>query len=657
MMFNQYPYINVNDLNLDYILSQIKIMMNEVTNFVSINAIKYADPIQWDITRQYEKNTVVIDPVTGTAYISVAPVPAGVALTRPEYWTVVFDLGSFVTRAAQNFTSHYEESTTLTATFPTSTGGWLVWGDVLYKALTNITAGDSYVVGGNIEHFTVEDLYNDYLNTIAAILAVIGNLQDLTTSDTSDIVHAINSVLADLNLTIGDLADLTTSDTSNIVNAINAALSDANSYTDTKVGNLNNLPTSDKTNIVASITEIDNNINDIRLHAQFVTPQLYGAVGDGVNDDTAAIQSFFDACLQGEVGFIPQGTYLVTTQIILDFANANVRQLYTFGAGCYRSTIYSTYNDASNPAFLIKNSNGTAGQMVDNFHVIFDSFGISGDTANVTFQIGQDNYYDSFGNFNLRNMFFANRNSGNNASCAAAKYNYLFDCLFENCVYVNSAKGLGYALILRLCRFCSFIGGSYSNANTAIWFPPSTYSDTLTFVGADFENLEYGIYAEGHNAYIKFITCYFDIWRPDLTPPQSGTAAIYSTSDSAGGITIENALFARSGYFPLIDQTHIDNVRCIGVYSYPAPAVPASGVGLKNSFGMDCVVYAYVINSDNTSHIDWCNIENDVFSGRTVATQCGDGGVTYLTQIVPAGATIKIGYTGTIYWFWSPISL
>ena len=93
MMFNQYPYINVNDLNLDYILSQIKVMMNEVTNFVSINAIKYADPIQWDITRQYEKNTIVIDPVTGTAYISVAPVPAGVALTRPEYWTVVLTLG------------------------------------------------------------------------------------------------------------------------------------------------------------------------------------------------------------------------------------------------------------------------------------------------------------------------------------------------------------------------------------------------------------------------------------------------------------------------------------------------------------------------------------------------------------------------------------
>lgn len=194
-MFNQYPYLNINDLNLDFILKAIREMKYEVTNFVSINAIKYADPIQWNITSQYEKNTIVIDPVTGTAYISVAPVPAGVSLTRPEYWTVVFDLGSFVTRAAQNFTNHWESDTTTTATFPTTTGGWLVWGDVLYKALTNITAGDAYVVGSNIEHFTIEDLYNTYLNTIASILAIIGDLTDLNTADKSSVVNAINDAL------------------------------------------------------------------------------------------------------------------------------------------------------------------------------------------------------------------------------------------------------------------------------------------------------------------------------------------------------------------------------------------------------------------------------------------------------------------------------
>ena len=272
-MFNQYPYLNINDLNLDYILKAIKEMRYEVTNFVSINAIKYADPIQWNITSQYEKNTIVIDPVTGTAYISVAPVPAGVALTRTEYWTVVFDLGSFVTRAAQNFTSRWESDTTTTATFPTSAGNWLVWGDVLYKALSNIIAGDTYIVGSNIEHFTIEDLYTEYLNTIADIMAMVGDITDLQTSDTSSIVAAINSVLNDLNGRITDeVAD------------INATI--------------NALPAGDWINVKKP-------------------PVPYvAAVGDGIADDTAAIQALIDAF--GGV-FFPQGVYRLTDS--LDFEN------------------------------------------------------------------------------------------------------------------------------------------------------------------------------------------------------------------------------------------------------------------------------------------------------------------------------------------------
>lgn len=313
-MFNQYPYLNLNDLNLDYILKAIKEMRYEVTNFVSINAIKYANPIQWNITSQYEKNTIVIDPVTGTAYISVAAVPAGVALTRPEYWTVVFDLGSFVTRAAQNFTSHWESETTTTATFSTPAGGWLVWGDVLYKALVNITAGDAYVVNSNIEHFTIEDLYNAYLNTIAQILAMIGDLANLTTSDTSDIVHAINSVLSDINITIGDLTNLTTTDRDSIVNAINSII--------TERGALANLTTADKTSIVNAINDevqarqnADNALQTATKEKPFINVKDYGAVGDGVTDD---YQAFVDAIAAGsDTGatvIVPDGNYYLSAE-------------------------------------------------------------------------------------------------------------------------------------------------------------------------------------------------------------------------------------------------------------------------------------------------------------------------------------------------------
>lgn len=228
MFFNKYPYTDFHELNLSWVIATLTELDEEIKKFVSLNAIKYADPIQWNITKQYETNTVVIDPLTGTAYISVQPVPSGVALTNTDYWTVVFDLGSFVVRAAKNFTSRYEEETTLTATFPSVVGDWLVWGDVLYKVISPIVAGDQYVPDSNIEHFTMEDLYHVYLDTVAAILEMIGDLDDLQTIDKSSLVNAINEIATEVLGKIGDLDDLQTSDKTSIVNAINSVVDDLN---------------------------------------------------------------------------------------------------------------------------------------------------------------------------------------------------------------------------------------------------------------------------------------------------------------------------------------------------------------------------------------------------------------------------------------------
>ena len=105
MLFPWYiKYPNQNDeiLNLDWILSTIDNLVNEVANFVTLNTIKYADPIQWNITTQYEKNTVVIDPVTGSAYISTKPVPSGVGLNNEDYWNIIFTLDVMVKSEALN---------------------------------------------------------------------------------------------------------------------------------------------------------------------------------------------------------------------------------------------------------------------------------------------------------------------------------------------------------------------------------------------------------------------------------------------------------------------------------------------------------------------------------------------------------------------------
>ena len=87
-LFENFPYANFHELNLDWILHELKALETEITNFVAINSVKYANPITWDITSQYETNTVVLDS-SGNAYLSVQPVPDGVALDREEYWTKI----------------------------------------------------------------------------------------------------------------------------------------------------------------------------------------------------------------------------------------------------------------------------------------------------------------------------------------------------------------------------------------------------------------------------------------------------------------------------------------------------------------------------------------------------------------------------------------
>lgn len=275
---NRFPYTDFHELNADWMIRTMMELINQVENFVSLNAIKYADPIQWNITKQYEKNTVVIDPLTGTAYISVQPVPMGVALTNTDYWTVVFDLGSFVVRAAKNFSNNYEAETTLTATFPSSVDQWLVWGDTLYVVISPIIAGDQYVIDSNIKRITVEEVCDalaqaiqNVQNNVDALDTKVGDLNDLSTTDKTSVILAINEVVSALAQEIIDRG--------NADDAINERIDNRRLY----------------------------NVRD------------YGAVGDGITDDT---QAFIDAiadmdAIAGGALIIPEGTYLIKNTIAI----------------------------------------------------------------------------------------------------------------------------------------------------------------------------------------------------------------------------------------------------------------------------------------------------------------------------------------------------
>ena len=287
-----FPHTKFFESDLRELIKQVFIMNDLVTNFVSINAIKYANPIQWDITKSYEKNTVVIDGNSGVAYISVRPVPAGIALTREQYWTKVFDLSVFITKGAANFARSYEEQPTTTATMSTNEGEWVVWDTTLYKALTNIHPGDRYVPDGNIKRMTVEDFYN-------ALKSIIDNEVHEREAGDDALELALNEeteIRGEADAALHQEIVQESVDRENADSALQDnidAEATAREAVDAKIGDLANLNTAVKTNTVAAINEVLATVSASRNG--WVTPEDYGAAGNGTTDDTAAVQAAFSS--------------------------------------------------------------------------------------------------------------------------------------------------------------------------------------------------------------------------------------------------------------------------------------------------------------------------------------------------------------------------
>ena len=141
------PYTNFHDLNLDWIIEVLNEFNTKLTNFVSLATIKYADPLQWNITNQYEANTVVVDS-SGNAYLSVQPVPSGVSLDRTEFWTKIGNFDELWADVKMAITPN-DEGHSHTATAARAVND-LVWVEgALVRVTKAMNAGDAYVPGSN----------------------------------------------------------------------------------------------------------------------------------------------------------------------------------------------------------------------------------------------------------------------------------------------------------------------------------------------------------------------------------------------------------------------------------------------------------------------------------------------------------------------------
>lgn len=79
---NQFPYSDAHELNLDWIIAEVKNLSNKMDGFEAVNTVEFRG--NWDITQQYPKWSIVTD--GNNTYYAKQIVPAGVPITNTDYW-------------------------------------------------------------------------------------------------------------------------------------------------------------------------------------------------------------------------------------------------------------------------------------------------------------------------------------------------------------------------------------------------------------------------------------------------------------------------------------------------------------------------------------------------------------------------------------------
>lgn len=168
MSFFEFPHTRTYDKDLGWVIDAMKKLSDAMESFIAANSLAFADPITHDLVKSYQKNTIVIDE-NGNAFLSLQIVPAGIELSKSDYWLMIFDYEAFLEKVNKNFTGRYYRNENRAKTAITS-GDWLTFDDVLCKATEDIAIDDLIVIDGNIEAFTLEDFIKAFMTSANALI-------------------------------------------------------------------------------------------------------------------------------------------------------------------------------------------------------------------------------------------------------------------------------------------------------------------------------------------------------------------------------------------------------------------------------------------------------------------------------------------------------
>lgn len=302
---------------LGWLIKELMSFKQDLATAIDLKTIKYADPIQWDITTQYPANTVVVDPKSGTAYMSKVPVPAGIELTNTNYWVVVFNYQDIYNKIMDGVAFNARDKDYATKDLLVND---LVWyAGELYRATRAIPTGSKYIPGTNLVKTTIESLLARYYG------------RDRAAQVSNDTVN----VSGDYTLIAGDIAETSTNRTVKVTKDREVDVDGSDSVhvdgastlnvgglrTEAYAGNKTESVTGDYSGIFGSANVETKSKNLIvsfpnrKTNLAFVTANVkdYGAKGDGISDDAQAFKDAVAATLDGDAIIVPAGTYKLST--------------------------------------------------------------------------------------------------------------------------------------------------------------------------------------------------------------------------------------------------------------------------------------------------------------------------------------------------------
>lgn len=404
-----YPYSNLHELNLDWVIATVKNGEKEIADFIGVNTIKYANPILWNIESQYEANTVVVDGQTGNAYISIKAVPSGVHLNRIEYWTQIYNYANVVDTLREQIAHNEGDTTTATQQF--AVGDLVFVKTLLYRVIAPMIAGDSFVENSNIVKTTIE----------AELKANIQAIQSEASARQSADTQLQNNI--DSEASARESAD------TQLQNNIDAEASARQSADTTLQNNID----AEASARVSADTQLKNEIM-AKLNDVMIDVRELGVVMNSPSDADSNVTIINNALSQHKYLFIPKGICYIGDTIVVPNKSGLI------GVSPYDTTIQTTgdFNGVEVPVSVNDNDN------VSTF-VIITKLLISG-TFNAT---------------------------TSNTSKGLYFYNYTFNVTCNRDVQHYQQYNSGYGLEFRDCiiddiRVGAFSVGVYTDNYTAV---------------------------------------------------------------------------------------------------------------------------------------------------------------------------------------------